>query len=360
MSDSNDRTDEEASNSNHEEDLPCSKKLRYIDPDIEIIVRTSSHEEKRYHMYSAVLGSLSKFMDASLSVRATRQIVFQQVSPATFEAAIRFLRDPVASRSMTPRDVLQVIEFYNRYEFEGGLQLCNQVLLDYFTQQDDGPPRDLDLLVDAVAVAERFALEGSRLQGVACLNSILQLPCHSRFGPMVFRASHIAKLQPLFSTGRFDSILHRMQLTPDSPEVSSPLFPRFFVDWTCKSNLEHCFANTYTVFLCLSGTTTRPHRYTCEFTVSVTTTTTDPRVRYEATGLLEGLGEIDFHIEKSTEKNGDWIIRGDYAPPAPYSFGILWHSPCSHNLLLPPKDPWIPVHDDVKNITPPTIAYHAE
>jgi hypothetical protein len=350
---SNDNTDKDKTD-NHEEDLPCAKKLRYMDPDVEIIVRCHDEngtiEEKKYSMYSAVLASLSKFIDTSLSVdmceKRTGIIVFQDVSPATFEAAIGFLRDPVAGRTMTPRNVLQMVGFYDRYEFEGGLQLCNQILQDYFTPEDPTIKntvhpalQDLDLFVNAVTVADRFALQGAQERGIACLDSILQKPCHSRFGPIVFLTQHIATLQPLFEKGCFNDILQQMQITPGSPEVQSPLFPRFFVGWTATSCLAYnLFKNTLMTF-CLDDGNVRLKAI---------------GTRYEAK-MTKDYEQVVYIIKKSAIRNGDWIIKYKNLSRHPGSSTAYWYSPCSHNLPYPPQGPWLPIH--MQALDSPAIFY---
>lgn len=93
---------------------------------------------------------------------------------------------------MTALEAMTVIEFYHVYKFTEGIALCDDVLADYFCKNAEldffTPPEDLDLLVDAAAMAHRLDLPKSKIQAILYLppppdstngmpGALMVLPC---------------------------------------------------------------------------------------------------------------------------------------------------------------------------------------
>lgn len=86
----------------NDNEAPKSKRLRSHEPDLKVILRYEDSNgepvETECHEYSQVLATMSKFVDASLSVemreKQTGEIIFHDVTPDIFTNAIGYLKDP--------------------------------------------------------------------------------------------------------------------------------------------------------------------------------------------------------------------------------------------------------------------------
>ena len=193
---------------------PTAKRLRSSDPDLQVVVKFTGDDgkvvEKEYAMYAGVLAGMSKFVDAMLAAPMKEnndgKVVLEDVSPEVFEAALKFEQDTTAARNMTAEDAVKVLEFYDKFEFTGGLHLCNVVLNEYFQQQLDlgfkKPPDNLNLLIEAIMLAEQCNLPEALKNGVLYMHKKM---CSGQteypFGGTMFTKEHIKKLQPLFVKG---------------------------------------------------------------------------------------------------------------------------------------------------------------
>jgi hypothetical protein len=77
--------------------------------------------QKEYMLCAAAMSRLSRFIAAALSSNMregeTGVVHLKDVNPDVFSAAISFVGDPVMARGMKVEDVIQVADFYNRFEF---------------------------------------------------------------------------------------------------------------------------------------------------------------------------------------------------------------------------------------------------
>ena len=98
--------------------------LQSCEPDLEVLVGV---DRKVFRCYSVILASYSQYIDTLLATptqeQETRTISFPDIEPGVWEKMIRFL-EPGGSREMTLVDVLEVLPFYNQYDFESGMQMC--------------------------------------------------------------------------------------------------------------------------------------------------------------------------------------------------------------------------------------------
>jgi len=149
----------------HTSKEPSSKKLRLSDPDLKIVLTWEDEDgvkqTKEYQEYSHAFALLSKFVDTALSVqmkeKEEKTITFPNVSAETFELATKSVKCPVAARTMKLEDVVKVVEFYHRYDFTSGLELCNCIMKECFEKEistrDQNVRLGLDVLVNAAAMA---------------------------------------------------------------------------------------------------------------------------------------------------------------------------------------------------------------
>ena len=235
-------------------DEPPTKKLRSCEPDLKIILKYETNdgrqEQKEYEMYGAVLGKMSGFVDAALSSgmkeQASREIVFDGITPEVFELALRFGDDILAAHAMTAKDAHKVVSFYHQYDFARGLQLCDYVFKEYLSMHpcDDyqTPPQDLDLLVNVIAEAERLDLTESKPLGIDYVRSRFDKSkfASSTLTATMFTVEHLRSLQNLLKT--LD--VHGDTLTKE--ELDSPLFPRYIFERLRRDALHIDFANKLT------------------------------------------------------------------------------------------------------------------
>lgn len=311
------------------------KKLRYTEPDIRVKIKGEDKEEKVYEMYAQNLARLSSFVDASLSLdmreRNNMEISFHGITPDLFEKALQFVEDPLSIRLMKPSDALELVPFYDQYEFSGGLVLCDEIMSDLFGQQPPmssrKPPQDLDLLVQASALVHQYNLNKSRPSCISYLNSRFHSDGYLPFGATMFSEAHMRLLQPLFQEG-----LLRLPPGFDTEDLASSMFPKYFVKCMACD-----FATKRTQNLMLQGTGTHDGKFRKEGDSFIAP------FRQELVELRGGV-VIDAYlkIHRSDLCSGDWAItckrvEGDPTPR------VMWQSPYSKNLTLPPPEPWVPV-----------------
>lgn len=215
--------------------------LRSSELDLKVILKYPSEEsdeillDKEYSMYSQVLAYQSRFVDAALTVdmqeKETRTISLQCSSPEVFEKALLYLEDYRAAREATVEDVVQVVEFYNMYEFVGGLSFADDKLSHFLPilQAEflkSGRLSQLVLLVDLIALTSRLGLVASEKAGVACINISF------RKQTALVTEEVLQVLQP-FLCKHYDSVKMPPGVAVSREEVATILFPKYF----CKAVL---------------------------------------------------------------------------------------------------------------------------
>jgi len=99
--------------------------IRGIEPDLTVIVG-SGRKQQRFRCHSVILASHSAYVEAALAnfhEQETMQIRFPDVTPALWGEMISYL---APGRSNC--DIKQVLPFYSKYQFRGGLYMCDCVL----------------------------------------------------------------------------------------------------------------------------------------------------------------------------------------------------------------------------------------
>ncbi|CAB9519681.1 expressed unknown protein [Seminavis robusta] len=332
----------------HESEPPC-KKIRSSDPDVKIIVKYEDDKgkpaRKEYQMYGQRISHLSKFFDTTLCVemkeKATRKIVLQDLHPDLFEKAIKFQEDLSAIRSMTIEDAVELVEFYDMYDFKGGIQLCDDIIAEYLQEEIDDEeasetpiaPDDLDVLVDAAALAYQHNLAKSKKKAVDYLTMKMDEE-ESVHGQMMFQYSHIQKLHPMFKDGLFSMTDH---MTDE--EVASPLFPRYFTA-IVSDNHGRCICDT--VVLSETDSIADGEYKRCG-------------VQYKKSGLGVWNGQRRSFLIDRDEVSWE-ILAVDPADEEDYI--VLWRCVYSGNLEVPPQGPWEAVDTSIEDFFwPPKVSY---
>ncbi|CAB9504278.1 expressed unknown protein [Seminavis robusta] len=334
-------------------DEPPCKKIRSSDPDIKITLKYMDDDNdpatKEYSMYGPVLSHLSKFIDTSLSVgmqeKATNEIIFHDVHPDLFEKALNFLQEPCAARSMTAKDASELIEFYDKYDFEGGLKLCDEVIAAYLEHQNAlglmTPPDDLGILVDAAALAYQINLPKAKDVAISYLRTRMR-DAEKTYGRMMFGSEHIKKLQPMFVDRIFREYFLE-DLTKE--EVSSPLFPKYFL--TC-TELNHYETQPFEI-LHLSGTKHAAFNGAYQ---------RDEFSQYPYTKVetVYWNGQLKFvNVDKVADCT--WAILAGNVEGDLQSQEVLWKCPYSNRFRAPPIGPWIAVDPTVQEAGSPNICF---
>jgi hypothetical protein len=100
-------------------------------PDLVVVVGPS---QRIYRHHSFILASLSVYVDTMLSSPMKEQesmhITFPDIPPETWEKIIRFL-EPGAYPSLSRLpDIVEVLPFYDKYQFIDGVALCDAKIRD--------------------------------------------------------------------------------------------------------------------------------------------------------------------------------------------------------------------------------------
>lgn len=237
-----------------------AKMLRSSEPDLKVIL--GSGDEASVLLYhSQTLASKSKYVDTMLSVpmkeRDEYVISFPDISAETWEKMMKFIDDPVATRKMDERDALFLVEFYDKYEFGGGRNLCSHIISNYFTprslaRMEEKRKLDLDLVIDLVNVAHKTNLEDALKAGLNYIWEKLQ-SAELPYGRSMFTELQLEKLAPVlkYSKANWRSLGLSIYLDMD---FQAEDFPKTFVTtcqrWEEFSLLQRCISH-----IVVSGTT---------------------------------------------------------------------------------------------------------
>ena len=346
------------------------KKIRCSEPDLKVIIGSEAEKAggeggekddakhkgvvtKWYHTPS--LAAKSKYVDALLTApmkeSESRTITFPDISPDTWDLMMKFVDDPIASRSMKPEDVVRVANFYDKYEFSDGRSLCDLVLAEYFKSVKENTlspgtvAPDVDFIVASVVLAEEANLVQALTVGMSFICIMLSRQV-APIGRTMFSEEHLKLLAPLLLVDRTDAggferntkayLKRRYSLESDT-------FPREFVKH-CSDYLAHSTLYSFISRIRLSGATCdvdgdyagRPPEFEAD---------DGRKVRFN--GVLHSA-----HIELRTKKEG-WVINLKTIPPLdedgePDHDSIVetvaWKAPHSGNMVLPPSKGWISAH----------------
>lgn len=346
---------------------PDTKRIRSSEPDLKVIIGSDETEKaaagadakddgaekkqpaivtKWYH--SQTLAAKSKYIDALLAApmkeSESRTITFPDISPETWDMMMKFVDDPLASRSMSAQDVAKVAKFYDKYEFTSGTSLCDAILAEYFqsihgvlreTQNPVVP--DVDFIVDSVVSAHGANLGKSYDAGMAYIWDALKWSL-APLGRTMFSEDHMKKLAPLLEETKDGGL---RELAPY--DLKSVTFPSDFVK-DCSNWLTIANMTRFISHIRVLGSTCKVDG---EYKGHPPAFQADDDRKVKWGGVM-----MRPFIECRTTEEG-WAIMLETIPPLDEDGEpdydsivetVAWRAPHSGNMTFPPSEGWVPVH----------------
>jgi len=306
---------------------PSPKKLRSAsEPDLKVLV---GEERAVLHLRSAILATHSDYVDTLLaspmSESVTRELSFSDITPAVFQKMLALLEDPSQIRRTTLHEVLQVLPFYDKYQFPKGKQLCSDVITEFL----EALPKkaDLDSLVDVVTLADEASLSSATNVGVQALKVRLETP-ELR---IMFVESQIIKLVPLIK--KEELLLDAVDASPE--EILSPLFPRYLIQSFRYAETQRLLHNCVpSIELACDGFRVR-YRNGVYGVCSRQESNPD---YFRSTGIIQlGGGEGMTVVVQREDTSRNWVVYGQVGRLKT----ALWVYPQSSNMDLPPRRGWV-------------------
>ena len=141
--------------------------LKSCETDLEVIVGTKT--QQTFHYHGAILATYSNYVDTMLSIptkeQMSRKLSFPDIEPVFWIKMIQYL-EPGGSREMVIENLMEVLEYYNKYEFQSGVKMCDAIIDQYFEdlKHRHYPSNDhsIDQAVQIALLAHRFNLPQSK------------------------------------------------------------------------------------------------------------------------------------------------------------------------------------------------------
>ena len=104
-------------------------------PDLEVVV---GKDQRLYRYHSFILASYSSYIDTMLSSpmveSKTKHISFPDIEPDVWERMIEVLEPGgIRGKVFGAKDLLVLTPIFDKYQFEDGMRLCNQIIDQTFT-----------------------------------------------------------------------------------------------------------------------------------------------------------------------------------------------------------------------------------
>jgi hypothetical protein len=107
-----------------------TKRLRSSDTDLTIIVGEGEHK-KTYDYHSQIMAMHSRYVDAMLATpmkeKHSMTITFPEIDPVDWECMMAYLQ-PAAPPPKTTAQIVRVLPWYDKYEFQDGFRMCDSIL----------------------------------------------------------------------------------------------------------------------------------------------------------------------------------------------------------------------------------------
>jgi len=321
-------------------------------------------EKAVYWYYSSIMASHSKYVDAMLAApgreRDPFELSFPETEPSEWELMIKFLESPVEARAMTRADAVAVAKWYDKYDFEAGRLLCDQVLADHF--QEMGKYKryaislDVDAFVDDLLLVDSCNLPKARTAGLKYLDKRMNHRDSQTLGRIMFEVRHIEKLVPLFAKRFSEPPVPSYLRGYSADDAVNPLFPRLFVEQSISkvSRKELYRSCTPLKVLDLDGScddflftkkglSGKFLKFACKNTFWL-----DDESTIGSRLTIERRSGDDPLVKSCGARaaGGGWCIVGTVGPrEGEGQIKILWLAPKSYNYPLPPESLWKPVHE---------------
>jgi BTB/POZ domain len=174
-------------------DGPPGKRLRLSDPDLSIVVG-EGEQQKTYECYSQIMAMYSGYIDNALAMpmreQDTMTLTFPEINPDEWDKMMSYLL-PGAAGPQSVDDVRVVLSWYDKYDFDSGLEICDRLLagIDYNYESN---------LDDAMAAVElvyqhSHRMTSSKLIANEFLTNLLE-DCAE--GMQFFEVKHVRQLIP--------------------------------------------------------------------------------------------------------------------------------------------------------------------
>ena len=371
------------------------KRLRSCEPDLKVILGSGEGESIQWY-HTPTLASKSKYIDTMLAVpmkESTDSVIsFPDITPDIWAKMLKFLDNPIAVREMTAKDAVEIVAFYDKYEFVEGVKLCSYVMMDYLS--DDSLDKmeksfsldndNIDLIVNSVVTAHKANLEDVYKKGMKYILDKFKSPAELGFltpyGRLMFTESHLEKLAPAFSYCKERSgdnhNWRRLEL-PYPPfsewQVKQPYFAKESIVegqleqilslWdSCILHIKICDSlkcdGTYEKSVGV-GEVLDTYKPTDYFTGSASRRWGDENVDYRVQYWVPQY-DYDGTEPDSKDKFKGWAIIRKYPPTEGNRHGRkkrCWIALHSENLKLPPLKGWVPDSDDPNATGNPSIRY---
>ena len=217
--------------------------IRSSDPDLTIIVGQGEQQEI-YEYHSPIIAMHSQYIDNMLATpvreQETRTISFPDIDSTDWESMIGYLQ-PGALPPQTLDQVRVVLPFYDKYEFQSGLAICDRMLAAF----DFDVGANLDQCMVAVEMvyeyAHRFSV--SKANAAACVRTVFA----SHAVMFCLDKEHICRLVPALRadeslwTLAVEKALHPFDanLVDSEMYLASPLFPEV-LDRSIQALVNEC------------------------------------------------------------------------------------------------------------------------
>jgi hypothetical protein len=240
------------------------KKIRGTDPDLKIILHYNTTAEnddgtttggsrqeeitKEYEHYGLILSSVCGFIETALCIemkeKENRVVHMHCSSPTIFEEALGYVLDPIQNRrkieSMTVFTALNLLPFYNMYDFASGRALCDDAITRAFKVpaeesdnarnfvnqwqawvEQDPPQNSVGFLLEATVMADEMQLATAGPMTARYVNR------HMRKFSDQYYLEHIQTLHPMLIKGHFLDVVE--PATFSRPQIESDSFPLLFL-----------------------------------------------------------------------------------------------------------------------------------
>mmetsp|Transcript_6610 Transcript_6610/g.7682 ORF Transcript_6610/g.7682 Transcript_6610/m.7682 type:complete len:473 (-) Transcript_6610:113-1531(-) len=314
-------------------------------------------------------------------------ITFPDLTPTEWEDMMKFIFDPVAIRSMDEKTAERMCIFYDKYEFQTGIQLCDVVLSKYIHDHDFKVfchHETIDWFIDIIVMSYEKCLHKTTIAGMRQLFHLLD--CVGTQATTILTASHIRKIVPVIdhflnSDQKFsdslrlknhlkDGLKDLFRLTSDDDtnntemvDVLNPMFPQLFVAHF-KLNASYLESSEIISRIVI----------TKEFgTLRGTYILVNP-----GNGILNYIrdededeeipividddgGYIEYQFIRDGKSNGDWIIQSKkWSSNKKDVFETLFVCKGSRNKVFPPPHGWTRCNETSRTRIPnnPKLKYY--
>ena len=274
---------------------------------------------------------------------------------------MKFIDNPLASRTMKAKDVVKVATYYDKYEFAEGTKLCDHVLEEYFkgvAADIDTSGRkipvapDVEVFVDALVIANHANLEKSFEAGMTLAWQLLRARTVP-IGRTAFSVEHMRKLAPLMNETTDDARSRLpVVLGPvgESYDLQSSGFPEKFVG-ECSEYFAYQAFISFISSIELSGHNRNnsscyhfsperdDNRYVEHSFFLVASIGSSRQIKIRFDGELQNMS-----IRRRSKEEGWAIIFQTEPADESVVETVAYRVPLSGNLALPPSKGWVSAH----------------